>query len=972
MNSRDRKNRQQLRHLRRQVRQTGQQLLDARSGQQALLEHLPVHIIQKDLEGRFTFASSSFCQLIGKAREQILGKTDFELFPRESAQKFVADDQRVIREGTVFDDIEKTEFADGTITFMQVRKAPLRDRKGTVIGVQVMFWDVTKEHVSRQQLQHIESLAHALITAALDAVLLVDPEGRVVDVNPAAERILGYSRDQVAGHPPLSLILQTALTEVGQRSLEPDDSLQMFDRKASISRIMQAATGTRIEAKARHKDLHWFDAEISAHPLSIQGANQGWALFIRDITNRKHREMELRRAKDEAEMASAAKSEFVANVSHELRTPLTGIIGLHELLQLTDIDARQQNYLQLAQTSANNLLRLIDDLLDFSKIEAGKLQLENLPFTLLECVEDVANAMAGRAQLRGLELTLDLDGNLPTRLIGDAYRIRQILLNLVGNAIKFTERGDICIRVRQVSSSTANSSGDSTQDAFDSQRESRVRLRFEVHDSGIGIEENQRELIFEAFRQADTSMTRRYGGTGLGLAICRDLVEKMRGVIAVTDSQVLEGTVNNGSCFYFEIPLPVESFQVPAPATITRQDIVIVAPAGLWRTLLEQRLQKMGLKITVLTLEQLQQRQPTRLFTAGNHTVVMLDVRELAAWVSSSPPVVVRWILITPLAQSQQVSVPKWLSHADVQWLNRPIREADLLAAIATSTIASASVPQVDRQPSSNRTANVLLVEDSPVNQIVLRDMLEQLGHKVTLASDGKQAVELCNERPFDLVLMDVQMPELDGLQATKLIRQSHVGKQQLIFALTAHASSEDRQLCEAAGMNGFLVKPITMELLSSALRTALELDVQSVENSFVSTGEVAKATASASKLAQVAPLLLSQALQETPDRTALAARFNNNQRLLQDVLRLMIQEAPKLARAFATATNQAKLPEARRAIHTLKSNCRQLGLSQIAEYAESIEQLARAGDLESTALHVTNIQQIAGAVADWAQSLLD
>lgn len=969
MNSRDKKSLRQLRQMRRHVRHVNQQLQDSRSDKQALLEHLPVHIIQKDLDGRFTFASASFCKLIGKTREQILGKNDFELFPQDSAQKFVADDKRVLREGTVFDDIEQTEFADGTITFMQVRKAPLRDRGGLIVGVQVMFWDVTKEHVSRQQLQHIESLAHALITAALDAVLLVDPEGRVVDVNPAAERILGYSRDQVAGHPPLDYILQTALTEAGQRSAEPDDSLQLFDRKASISRIMKAATGTRIEAKARHKDLHWFDAEISAHPLSIQGANQGWALFIRDITNRKLRESELRRAKDEAEMASAAKSEFVANVSHELRTPLTGIIGLHELLQLSDINARQQNYLQLAQTSATNLLRLIDDLLDFSKIEAGKLQLEMAPFSLLDCVEDVANAMAGRAQLRGLELTLDMEANLPSRLVGDAYRIRQILLNLVGNAIKFTERGDICIRVRQVSNRHPGTGNYPTTE-LTTTGETTARLRFEVHDCGIGVAENQRELIFEAFRQADTSMTRRYGGTGLGLAICRDLVEKMQGFIAVTDSQIYEGTVNKGSCFYFEVPLIVECFQAAIPPSIARQDIVIVAPAGLWRTLLERNLEKLGLKITVLTLDQLQQRQPTRLFTAGNHTIVMLDVRELSAWISPSPPVVVRWVLITPLAQSQQVSVPKWLSHADVVWLNRPVRQADLLAAITTGN-STPSSQEKERSTNNSRSAHVLLVEDSPVNQIVLRDMLEQLGQKVTLASDGKQAVELCSERQFDLVLMDVQMPELDGLQATKLIRQSDHGRTQLIFALTAHASSEDRQLCESAGMNGFLVKPITMELLNGALRTAMEFDSQSSPNRFVSAGEVAKAKSVTERL-EVPILQLDQAFKDSPDATALAARFNNNKRLLQDVLRLMAQEAPKLSRAFATATASGKLPEARRAIHTLKSNCRQLGLISIAEYAELIEQLARDGALQATAEHANNVQQIAGAIADWTEGLLN
>lgn len=966
----DKKSRRQVRQLRRRLHQTTQALQDAKTGQQTLLEHLPVHIIQKDIEGRFTFASVSFCQLLGLPRDQILGRTDFQLFPVESARKFVADDERVIREGGVFDDIEKTELPDGTITFMHVRKAPLRDRSGRVVGVQVMFWDVTKEHVSRQKLQHIESLAHALITAALDAVLLVSPDGRVVDVNPAAERILGYSREHVADHPTLSSILQTTLSESENGSVSAEyaqpmiasEAMQTADPKESISRTMQSATGTRIEAKARHKDLHWFDAEISAHPLTIQGANQGWALFVRDITNRKNRESELRRAKEVAELASAAKTEFVANVSHELRTPLTGIIGLHELLQLTDISPRQQNYLQLAQTSAANLLRLIDDLLDFSKIEAGKLQLELAPFSLIECVEDAANAMAGRAQLRGLELSLDFRGQLPTTVIGDAYRIRQILLNLVGNAIKFTPRGDLCIRIRQLNSSAIVTDGSAIAPAV-------AMIRFEVHDSGIGIAKDQRELIFEAFRQADTSMTRRYGGTGLGLAICRDLVEKMCGRIGITSSQLIEGVDNPGTCFYFEIPLKIEQ-SAPAVQATQRHDIIIVATASLWRSLLEQRLQALGYNIILLTLEQLQQRQPTRLFSAGNHTIVMLDVRELPAWESTSPPVVVRWVLVTPLAQSQQVSVPKWLSHAEVTWLNRPIRQAELIQAINLAQAASQHEDTHQQRATGNRAARVLLAEDSPVNQIVLRDMLEKLGHQVTLASDGRQAVDLCDTNQFDLVLMDLQMPELDGLQATKLIRRESRNKEQLIFALTAHASAEDRQLCESVGMNGFLVKPISMELLGNAIRTALDTDLQSSDKKFVSTGEVAKSVSQPSP-AELIPLAIEEAFANNPSRSDLLAKFNSNNRLLTDVLQLMIQEAPKLGRAFANAVQQGKLPEARRSIHTLKSNCRQLGLIRIAEYAEAIEQLARGGALEAAAVHADNVQRLSSSIADWAERLL-
>lgn len=953
-----------LKQLERQNRRLTRELRDAQASRVSLLEHLPVHTIQKDLNGTFTFASTSFCNLLQLPLERVIGKSDFDLFPMELASKFVADDRRVIQEGLVFDDIERNEFSDGLVTYMHVRKAPLRDRQDNIVGVQVMFWDVTKEYLGRQQLQRVETLAHALITAALDAVLLVDTDGRVVDLNPAAEKILGYSRDQVAGHPPLDSILLTAISEAGQRFSEPLDHIRVFDRQASISRIMQAATGTRIEAKVRHSDQRWFDAEISAHPLVIQGTSQGWALFVRDITKRKQREAELLRAKEVAEHASVAKSEFVANVSHELRTPLTGIIGLHELLQLSDISPSQQNYLQLAQTSANNLLRLIDDLLDFSKIEAGKLQLELAPFDLLDCVEQALNALAARAQLRGLELTLDYDDSLPARVIGDGYRVRQILLNLIGNAIKFTERGEICLRVTAANS--ARGTGTISADASPTMS----CVRFEVHDTGIGVPVGKRHLIFEAFRQADTSMTRRYGGTGLGLAICRDLVKKMDGEIGIQDSVLIQNSTHQGCCFFFQIPLSVDVAMIEQTNLPARLEVVIVATPSLWRSLLEKQLQSLGYTIVVLTLDQLQRRQPARLFSAGNHTVVMIDSRELPAWESSTPPVVVRWILITPLAQAQQMAIPKWLSHADVVWLNRPVRRSDLLESLSLSAVQSSSHSQPNPLWNS-RPAEVLLVEDSPVNQIVLRDMLEQLGHQVTLASDGRQAVQLCQDRSFDLVLMDLQMPEMNGLQAAKLIRQQDGKKQQTIYALSAHATLEDRRECEAAGMNGFLEKPITMELLSGALRAAMERENGQFMSSFVDTHPSDSVSHrfdqdELDRLAQAANLV------HAPGRNELLAKFNSNARLLDDVLRLMVQEITKLSRAFALAVDQDKAAEARRAIHTFKSNCRQLGLVSIAEFSEQLERLSKQGSVSPLRPFVTRVQQLAANVADWSESMIE
>ncbi|MEM8733021.1 MAG: PAS domain-containing protein, partial [Planctomycetota bacterium] len=518
------------------------------SDRRALLEHLPVHVVQKDKDGRFLFVTQSFCTLLGRRFDELIGKTDFEIFPRETAEKFTADDQRVMTTGKNFNDVERAEFPGGEIGYMQVRKAPLRDPDGKVIGVQGIFWDITEEHLAQEKLHRLESLARALIHAALDAVLVVDGDGQILEANPACETILGYRLGQTEDDPPLGTIIESTVEEAGQRASDPD-AAPRYERKMSLNDLLRSARGKRIEVKLRRADNQWFDGEISTHPMNVDGS-QGWAIVLRDITERKTAEKELLAAKEQAEHASIAKSEFVANVSHELRTPLTGIIGLQELLDRGGrLDEQQREYLKLARLSAGNLLTLIDDLLDFSKIEAGHLEMESVRFRVSDVIEEPVNSLAARAHFRGLELIGDLDPSLPDNLIGDPQRLKQVLLNLIGNAIKFTDKGEIRVTARRMESvrPASNKAADMS--------EGPVRVRFEVHDNGIGIAPEKRQVIFDAFRQADSSTTRRYGGTGLGLTICRDIVQKMGGMIGVSDAHDLEGKTVQGSCFFFEVVL---------------------------------------------------------------------------------------------------------------------------------------------------------------------------------------------------------------------------------------------------------------------------------------------------------------------------------------------------------------------------------------------------------------------------------
>jgi CheY-like chemotaxis protein/HPt (histidine-containing phosphotransfer) domain-containing protein len=434
--------------------------------------------------------------------------------------------------------------------------------------------------------------------------------------------------------------------------------------------------------------------------------------------------------------------------------------------------------------------------------------------------------------------------------------------------------------------------------------------------------------------------------------------------------------------------------------------------------LLQREIERLGFHTTTLNIDQLIGRQPAELFAAGNNTVVFTDYRELLESDHKSVPVVTRWILLAPLGTPPPQTLPNWLSYADSSWLSRPIRRQELEAALfITDTVET---PGIEEDIAIGRTADVLLVEDSPISQTVLRDMLAGLGHRVRLANNGRAAVDACKEKLFDLVLMDIQMPGIDGLDATRQIRQAEqgLGRHQKIFALTAHATASDRTMCVEAGMEGFLVKPITLDQLAHAVTRALqgeilldEIDNETVEtpvaaNSHETPGHLPstqltsgestsrKSTSRKSTVgdptsreatsptsiadragadSDQAPdsFSLSRAFEDTPSWEELVAAMNDNENLLRDVLNLLIREAPKLGRTFSKSVEQNQCGEARRAVHTLKSNARYVKLLRIAAYAEQIESLARDEQLEALSKHRATIRNLSLAMADWAEKML-
>jgi len=482
----------------------------------SLVESLPQNVLRKDRDGRFVFANLKFCDLVGKPFDQIVGRTDFDLFPADLAEKYRQDDRIVMERGERYETVEEHQAASGERLYVQLIKSPIYSMENEILGVHCIFWDVTEHKRAEEKLRESEEQFRLLFEQAPVAYHEIDRRGILRRVNQAECVLLGYEASELVGHPIWDFVAPEAQAQSREAIQKKMSEAQPL---ASFTRDYRRRDGSQLVLEIRESLVR-----------DREGKVVGIRSSLLDITARARAEEAIQKAKETAEAANQAKSQFLANMSHEIRTPMNGIMGMMELALDTPLNSEQRDYLETARTCAESLLVIINEILDFSKMEIGRFTLDPSTFNLRENVTTVLKSLAPQAIAKKLELVCDLTPEVPDWIVGDDLRLRQILVNLVGNAIKFTDHGRIVVQV-----------------AVHLDAGNELQLHFRVADTGIGVSREHHQRIFEAFVQADSSATRRFGGTGLGLAICSQLVQMMGGSIWV------ESEPGRGSIFHFTL-----------------------------------------------------------------------------------------------------------------------------------------------------------------------------------------------------------------------------------------------------------------------------------------------------------------------------------------------------------------------------------------------------------------------------------
>ncbi len=764
-------------------------------------------VIATDSSRRITLLNVVAAQLTGWKAAEAIGRPIDEIFRiinEETGKPAVIPVDEVLATGNVHGLANHTALIarDGTICPIADSAAPIRDADGRIFGVVLVFRDVSAE----RRIEKMQMLA-AIVESSDDAIISKSPDGIILTWNAGAERMFGYRADEVLGQPMLKLI----------PTGNPDEEHQLLEL------IRQGARVEHFETRRVRKDGTMVDVTVTLSPIKdAEGKIVGISSTMRDITDRKKAEEALIVAREAAESASRAKSEFLATMSHELRTPLNGIIGMNDLLLATELNEQQKKYAHACSSSGKLLLQLINDILDLSKIEAGKLEIDPRECDIEALVYDVADIMLPSAQKKNLALRCRLAPEACVIGVCDDNRVRQVLVNLIYNALKFTSVGSVTIDGTRVTHA------DGTE-----------RVRFAVRDTGVGIPAERHDRLFRAFSQVDSSTTRQFGGTGLGLSICRQLVELMGGEIGV------ESQVGVGSTFWFEIPLKIVSEShgwARKRQLLAGARLLVVDGLDKERSQIGDWLQSWGCPFEQVTACARALEAVNRAAEAGTpFKIVLVDNRLVLGdeYVVLQKLAAIPDLHVIALGAQLDDKSRNYLHALGVRHaLPDPVRPSALLKAISSVLAVTGGTENSEVSHATNAThaaplqkpaplsGHVLVAEDNRINQIYIVDVLKDFGCTVDLVTNGEEVLTAVERQCYDLVLMDCQMPEMDGFAATREIRKREAAQQLPgrlpIVALTANALKGDRQRCLEAGMDDYLAKPVERGSMRSMLEKYL------------------------------------------------------------------------------------------------------------------------------------------------------